>query len=256
MAKLEIHQFLCLKDNYGVLIHDPSTGFTASIDAPEAEPIRRGLAEKGWKLTHILVTHHHADHTQGIPQLKAEFGAKVIGPRNEAAKIRDLDETVGEGDTVRCGSFDARVLDTPGHTAGHITYWIPSANVAFAGDTLFAIGCGRVIEGTMEMMWASLAKLAALPADTSVYCGHEYTLSNAKFALTIEPENAALQARAKEVEKMIAAGTATLPTTIAEELETNPFLRPRSAAIRKRLGMEKSADWQVFGEVRERKNRS
>lgn len=256
MAKLEIHQFMCLKDNFGVLIHDASAGITASIDAPEEAPVRKALAEKGWKLTHILVTHHHGDHTAGILPLKEATGCSVIGPKAEAAKIKGLDKTVGEGDAFMLGGNEVKVLDTPGHTAGHITFWIPSAKVAFAGDTLFAIGCGRVIEGSMEQMWGSLAKLAKLPGDTVVYCGHEYTLSNARFALAIEPENAALVRRAAEVEALIAAGKPTLPTRIDVELATNPFLRPQSPAIRKRLGMEKSADWQVFGEVRERKNQS
>lgn len=256
MAVLERHQFLCLKDNYGVLVHDRDAGITASIDAPEADAVRRALKDKGWKLTHILVTHHHADHTQGIAPLKAETGCTVIGPKAEAGRISGLDRTVGGGDRFKLGSFDIDVMDTPGHTAGHITYHVPAARVAFAGDTLFAIGCGRVIEGNMEMMWQSLARLAALPADTEVYCGHEYTASNARFALTVEPENEALQKRAKEVEALVAAGRPTLPTTIGLELATNPFLRPQSPAIRKRLGMEQSADWQVFGEVRERKNRS
>ena len=253
---MEVYQFPCLKDNYGVLIHDKAAGLTAAIDAPDAEPVRRALNEKGWTLTHILVTHHHADHTQGIEALKAETKCIVIGPRAEAAKIKGLDKTVGEGDTFQFGGTDVHVLDTPGHTAGHITFWMPSETVAFAGDTLFAVGCGRVIEGTMEMMWGSLAKLAKLPGATQVYCGHEYTLANVKFALSIEPENEALQVRAAEIEKLVAAGKATLPTRIDLELATNPFLRPQSPAIRKRLGMEKAADWQVFGEVRERKNRS
>lgn len=256
MPKLEFHQFLCLKDNYGVLVHDPASGQTASIDAPEADAVRRALAETGWKLTHILVTHHHADHTQGIAPLKAETGCKVIGPKGEAAKIAGLDETVGGGDTFQFAGVEVRVIDTPGHTAGHITLWMPSENVAFAGDTLFAAGCGRVIEGTMRQMWDSLEKVAKLPPETIVYCGHEYTLSNIKFALTIEPDSAALNARAKDVEALVAAGRPTLPTTIAVELETNPFLRPQVPAIRKRLGMEKAADWEVFGEIRERKNRS
>lgn len=256
MAKLEIHQFLCLKDNYGVLLHEPDAGLTAAIDAPETGPIQRALKEKGWKLTHIMVTHHHADHTQGIGPLKAETGCIVIGPKAEASKIKGLDKTVGEGDTFAFGGSQVHVLDTPGHTAGHITFWLPSQGVAFAGDTLFAIGCGRVIEGSMEMMWNSLTKLAKLPPATRVYCGHEYTLANAKFALSVEPENEALKTRAAEIEKLVSAGRPTLPTRIDIELETNPFLRPQSAAIRKRLGMEKAADWQVFGEVRERKNRS
>ncbi len=256
MSKLEIHQFPCLKDNFGVLIHDPATGQTAAIDAPEAAAVRKALANKGWKLTHILVTHHHADHTDGVLPLKEETGCTVIGPKAEASRIKGLDRTVAEGDTFKFAGSEVRVIDTPGHTAGHITFHIPSSNVAFAGDTLFAVGCGRVNEGTMEMMWNSLAKLAKLPADTAVYCGHEYTLSNVKFALTIEPENEALKARAVEIDTLLAAGKATLPTTIGVELATNPFLRPQSPAIRKRLGMETSADWQVFGEIRERKNRS
>ncbi len=255
MAQLEIHQFMCLKDNFGVLVHDSSTGETAAIDAPEAEPIRRALKDKGWKLTHILVTHHHADHTQGIAPLKAETGCTVIGPKAEAAKIQGLDKTVGGGDKLTFAGHEVNVIDTPGHTAGHITYWVPGSKVAFAGDTLFAVGCGRVIEGDLKMMWESLSRLAKLPGDTMIYCGHEYTQSNVKFALTIEPENAALKARAEEVDKQLAAGKATCPTRLDQELAINPFLRPQVPAIRKRFGMENAPDWQVFGEIRERKNR-
>ncbi len=253
---LTIHQFACRSDNYGVLIHDPDAKLTAAIDAPETEAVRRALAEKGWKLTHILVTHHHADHTDGILPLKAETGCTVLGPKGEASKIMGLDKLVGEGDAFAFGSSEVKVLETPGHTSGHISYWIPSENVAFVGDTVFAMGCGRVIEGTPEMMWNSLQKVAKLPPATELYCGHEYTVSNAKFALTIEPENKALQARAAEAEKLRAAGKATLPTRLDAELETNPFLRPQIPAIRARLGMEKAPDWQVFAEIRERKNRS
>ena len=256
MSGLEIHQFACLNDNFGVLIHNSTTGQTASIDAPEAEPVRRALAAKGWKLTHILVTHHHADHTQGIAPLKAETGCTVIGPKAEAARIPTLDKTVGGGDKLALGSHAIEVLDTPGHTAGHITYWMPGDKVAFVGDTLFAIGCGRVIEGTPQMMWKSLARLAKLPGDTMIYCGHEYTASNARFALTIEPENQALVARAAEVDRLIAAGKATLPTRLDQELAINPFLRPHVPGIRKRLGLEAAQDWQVFAEIRERKNKS
>ena len=256
MAKLEFHQFPCLKDNYGVLIHDAASGQTAAIDAPEAEPVRRALKEKGWKLSHILVTHHHADHTQGIEPLKAETRCTVIGPKAEAGKIKSLDKTVAEGDTFQFGATEVRVFDTPGHTAGHITFWMPSASAAFAGDTLFAVGCGRVIEGNMEMMWNSLQKIANLPGETQVYCGHEYTLANVRFALTIEPENEVLSKRAAEIETLVAAGKPTLPTRVDVELATNPFLRPQSPAIRKRLGMATAPDWQVFGEIRERKNRS
>ena len=255
MAKLEIHQFPCLSDNYGVLLHDAERGVTASIDAPDAKAVAAALKAKGWKLTHILTTHHHADHTDGNLALKKDTGCSITGPRGEAAKIPGIDKAVGEGDTFSFGAHEVRVLETPGHTAGHITYWIPSAEVALVGDTLFAIGCGRVIEGNPQMMWNSLEKLMRLPKETSVYCGHEYTQSNAKFALTIEPENAALQKRAKEVDQLRAGGKPTLPTTIGLELDTNPFLRPHVPAIRKRLDMEGKADWEVFGEIRERKNR-
>lgn len=253
---LEIHQFPCLSDNFGVLIHDTERGVTASIDAPTADSVRQALAAKGWKLSYIFTTHHHADHTDGNLALKQETGCVIIGPKAEAAKVPGIDTAVGEGDAFRLGSHQVQVLDTPGHTNGHITFHIPSANVAFVGDTLFALGCGRVIEGSMEMMWTSLAKLAALPGNTQIYCGHEYTLANARFALTIEPENAALVARAAEIEKLRKSGHATLPTRIDVELATNPFLRVNSPHIRKRLGLESAADWQVFAEVRNRKNKA
>ena len=255
MAKLDIQQFPCLSDNYGVLIRDAEAGVTAAIDAPDASQVAAALKEKGWRLTHILTTHHHGDHTAGNLALKADTKCTIIGPRGEAAKVPVIDQKVGEGDTFKFGSFEVRVLDTPGHTAGHITYLIPSAGVAFVGDTLFAIGCGRVIEGNAQMMWNSLQKLMALPKETQVYCGHEYTQSNAKFALTIEPENAALVKRAKEVDQLRAAGKPTLPTNIGIELETNPFLRPSVPAIQQRLGMTGKPEWQIFGEIRERKNR-
>jgi hydroxyacylglutathione hydrolase len=256
MEKLEIHQFPCLADNYGVLIHDPAAGVTAAIDTPDAAAISAALKEKGWRLTHIFNTHHHGDHTGGNLALKSQTGCMIVGPRGEAGKIPGIDKAVGEGETYRFGSHEVRILDTPGHTLGHISYWIASQRVAFVGDTLFAMGCGRVFEGTARMMWQSLEKLAALPGETRVYCGHEYTQSNAKFALTIEPENEALRARAEEVERLRAAGAPTLPTRIDLELATNPFLRPRVPAIQKRLGMEGRPEWEIFGELRERKNRS
>lgn len=255
MPSLDIRQFNCLSDNFGVIIRDPATGAVAAIDAPEASAVEAALKAAGWTLTHILVTHHHADHTDGIPALKAQYGAKVIGPKGEASKIKDIDETVGGGDVFKLGAVEVRVIDTPGHTLGHITYWMPDAEAAFVGDTLFSLGCGRVLEGDMKMMWGSLAKLAALPPETAVYCGHEYTAANAKFSLTIEPENMALQARAQEVEQLRAAGKPTLPTTIGRELATNPFIRSGSVAIRTRLGLAAAEDWQVFAEVRERKNK-
>lgn len=251
---LEIHQFPARSDNYGVLVHDPETGMTASIDAPDAKAVKSALAEKGWQLTHIFTTHHHNDHTEGNAALKSETGCEIIGPRGEAAKIPQIDRQVGEGDSFRFANFDVNVLETPGHTLGHISYVIPEAKVAFVGDTMFAMGCGRVFEGSHEMMWNSLNKLRQLPADTTVYCGHEYTQSNAGFALTIEPDNAALQARAAEVDDLRAQGKPTLPTTIARELKTNPFLRACEPDVKAALGMDGAADWQVFGEIRNRKD--
>jgi hydroxyacylglutathione hydrolase len=251
----ETRVFLCLKDNYGVLIHDSATGATAAIDAPEAAPIEAALKSAGWKLTDILVTHHHADHTGGIAELKQRHNCRVVAPRAEAAKIPLVDETVREGDTVHVGKLAANVIETPGHTAGHITYWFHSDKLAFAGDTLFSIGCGRVIEGTPEMMWASLKKLRDLPGDTRVYCGHEYTLANIKFAQTIEPDNAALKARAAQAQKQIAAGQWTIPTTIDEEKAANVFLRADVPAVAAAVGLAGKPAAEVFAEVRARKNR-
>jgi len=255
MAQLEIHQFPCLDDNYGVLIRDSEAGLVASIDAPAADPVRNALKEKGWTLTHILTTHYHWDHTDGNLALKSETGCTIVGPRPEASKIPGIDQQVGEGDSFKFGNFDVKVFETPGHTAGHIVYWMPEANVAFVGDTLFAMGCGRVNEGSMAEMWSGIEKVAKLPPETMLYCGHEYTIANAKFALTVEPGNAALQARMKDVEALRAAGRPTLPTKLADELETNPFIRVNSAESRKTIGMENASDAEVFGEVRERKNR-
>lgn len=255
MPNLDIHQFLCLKDNYGVLVHDSATGETAAIDAPDAACVEKALEEKGWRLTHILVTHHHHDHTGGIPALKASAGCLVIGPRAEAARIPGIDREVGEGDRFQLCGCEVRVLDTPGHTIGHVCYWLPEAKVAFVGDTLFPLGCGRVLEGNPEMMWASLRKLAALPRDTTLYCGHEYTKMNSEFALSIEPENDALQKRAMAVAALRAEGKPTVPSKLGEEIDTNVFLRPHVSAIRNRLGMRADADWRVFAAIRERKNK-
>ena len=251
---LLVEQFICRSDNYGVLIHDTETRQTASIDAPEYAPIAEKLKEKGWRLDTILVTHHHADHVEGNLALKKEFGCTIIGPAGEADRIPGIDKAVKGGDTFRFGSYEVKVLDTPGHTSGHISYWLPSAGIAFVADTLFAIGCGRILEGTPEMMWDSLEKIAALPDNTSVYVGHEYTLANARFALSVDPGNPDLVTRADEVARLRDAGKMTLPTTIALEKRTNPFLRARDPAIRQRLGMQDSPDAAVFGELRRRKD--
>ena len=252
----QTHLFLCLQDNYGVLLHDPQSGATAAVDAPEAGPIEAALRTTGWELTDILVTHHHADHTGGIAALKQRHGCRVVAPAREAARIPLVDVTVSENDKVRVGSLEASVYDTPGHTAGHISYFFPAEKLAFVGDTLFSIGCGRVIEGTPEMMWKSLIKLRALPDDTAVYCGHEYTAANIRFAKTIEPENPVLAQRAREVEKLRAGNNPTIPSRLGEEKAANPFLRADVPEVAKSVALAGKPAWQVFAEIRERKNRS
>src|SRR4029077_6406340 len=217
--------FLCLKDNFGVLLHDPESGATAAIDAPEAAAVEGALQAKGWRLTGILVTHHHHDHTGGIEELKHRYRCRVVAPDAEADGIPEVDETVREGDLVRVGGLEARVIETPGHTAGHISYVLASEKLVFVGDPLFSIGCGRVIEGTPEMMWQSLLKLRGLADDTRIYCGHEYTMANIRFAKTIEPDNTVLAERAREVDKLRGESKPTIPSTLAQEKAANPFLR-------------------------------
>ncbi len=251
----QTYLFPCLTDNFGVLLHDPDSGMTASIDAPEAAPVEAALKKTGWRLSEILVTHHHGDHTAGIGELKAHHKCRVVAPRAEAARIAHVDETVGEGDKVRLGALEGRVIETPGHTAGHISYFFPADKLAFVGDTLFSIGCGRIIEGNAEMMWHSLLKLRALPDDTEFYCGHEYTDANIRFAKTIEPNNAALAVRADDVKKLLAGGKPTIPATIGAEKAANPFLRADAAEVAQSVGLAGSPAWKVFAEIRERKNR-
>src|SRR5580704_16778040 len=204
---IHIHQFLCLEDNFGVLVHDPHTRATAAIDAPEAGPILATLAARKWELTDILITHHHADHTQGIAGLKAKYPrARVIGPAKEATKIGGLDLAIGEGDVVATGALAAKVIEVPGHTAGHVAYWFADEDVLFAGDTLFAMGCGRSFEERPTVLFHSLMKLAALPGETQVYCGHEYTVANARFALSVDPSNEILKERAAAAARQREAG--------------------------------------------------
>ena len=249
------HLFLCLKDNYGVLLHDPASGATAAVDAPEAAPVEAALKSTGWRLSDILVTHHHGDHTAGIAELKQHHRCRVVAPLQEASKIPLVDETVREGGKVSVGNLTANVIETPGHTAGHISYWFHADKLVFAGDTLFSIGCGRVIEGTPEMMWSSLLKLRDLPDDTQIYCGHEYTLANIKFAQSIEPNNRALAARAQQAAGQVAAGKPTIPTTMAEEKAANPFLRADVPSVAASVGLAGKPAAQVFAEVRARKNK-
>jgi hydroxyacylglutathione hydrolase len=249
-----IEQFTCRSDNFGVLIHDPASGLTAAIDAPEEAPIRARLAAKGWHLDAIFTTHHHGDHVEGNLGLKADFGCQITGPAAEADRSPGIDRRVAGGDTLMFGDIEFRVIDTPGHTLGHVSYWLQGEAIAFTADTLFAMGCGRVFEGTPEMMYASLEKLRALPDETVVYCGHEYTETNARFALTVDPDNPELHYRYEAVKRLVAAGRPTLPTTIALEKQTNPYFRVDDPAIRKRLGMEQAAPAAVFAEIRKRKD--
>src|SRR5581483_2310296 len=251
----QTYLFPCLTDNVGVLLHDPQSGATAAIDAPEAGPVEAALQKTGWRLTDILVTHHHHDHTDGIGALKQHHKCRVVAPRNEAQRIAHIDETVGEGDTVTVGSLKGRVIDTPGHTLGHISYFVPADKLAFVGDTLFSIGCGRVSEGDPEMMGNSLLKLRRLPDDTRFSCGHEYPGASVRFAKTVEPNNKALAARADEVAKLLAAHQFTIPATIGAEKAANPFLRADNPDLAESLGLAGSPAWKVFAEIRERKNR-
>lgn len=234
---LEIHQFPCLKDNYGYLLHDPVSAETAAIDTPDAARILAEADRKQWRITHIFNTHHHMDHAGGNLAIKERTGCRIIGPRAEQSRIPGIDTGVGEGDEVKLGAISGRVFDVPGHTAGHIAYWFAADKTAFVGDTLFALGCGRLFEGTAAQMWSSLSKLMALPPDTRLYCAHEYTQSNARFALTVEPHNAALLERAQLIDSMRAKGEWTVPTTVGLELATNPFLRASSRDLQKTIGV-------------------
>ncbi|MCF6322319.1 MAG: hydroxyacylglutathione hydrolase [Rhizobiaceae bacterium] len=256
MSKLQFHQFIIGNDNFGVLVHDPDSGQCVSIDAPEYDAVLNALQETGWSLSHIFVTHWHLDHVEGIEGLKQKFKCNVVGPTLEADKIKNLDVTVDDGDEFQFGSQSVRVISTPGHTLGMVNFYFPQAGVVFTGDTLFALGCGRVFEGDGAMMWESMQKLAALPRETIVYCGHEYTLANGDFALGIDSGNKKLAARMDKFIALREAGKPTLPTTIGEELDTNPFLRTDDLAIRKGLGMKDASDSEVFSEIRSRKDKA
>jgi hydroxyacylglutathione hydrolase len=249
---LEIELVPCLKDNYAYLVREG--GLCAAVDPSEPAPVKAALARHGWKLTHILNTHHHWDHTGGNLALKEEFAAQVVGPAKDRERIAGLDVGVTEDAPWQFGSHRVRVLEIPAHTKAHIAFVFDDAKAAFTGDTLFAMGCGRLFEGTPAMMWASLSKLMTLPDDMRIYCGHEYTLSNGRFALTVEPNNADLAARMREVEALREKNAPTIPSTMRIEKRTNPFLRPNSPEIRKTLGLESASDVDVFAETRRRKD--
>lgn len=254
MSNLQIEQINCLSDNYGYLVHDPESGETACIDTPETAPILDRLSQKGWVLSHIWNTHHHYDHAGNNLEIKQATGCQIIGPAGEADKIPGIDRAVDDGDVVQLGAHQAHILNVGGHTLGHIAYHLPATAHAFVGDSLFALGCGRVFEGTMAQMWGSLQKLAALPRATQVFCAHEYTAANAAFAATIDPDNPNLQQRIADITALRAQNQPTVPTNIGVELDTNPFLRPADASIRQHLNMVDASDADVFAEIRARKD--
>ena len=252
---LDIVTVPCLSDNYAFLVHSPQTGETVLVDAPEAAPIRRTLADRGWTLSNILITHHHSDHIDAVEPLREEFDTRVIGARADSRRLPRLDLALAEGDGFEILAHEVRVLDVSGHTVGHIAFHIPEASVVFTADSLMALGCGRLFEGSAEQMWTSLSKLAALPAETLVCSGHEYTAANAKFALTIEPDNPDLKARAAAIDVARANGEPTVPSSLADELATNPFLRASRPEVKALMGMSNMPDSAVFAEIRKRKDR-
>jgi hydroxyacylglutathione hydrolase len=249
---LQVHQFLVLDDNYAFLIHDPESGETATIDTPDAGAILAEADGLGWKITQIWNTHWHPDHAGGNAEIKARTGASVTGPAEVERIGLAPDRIVHEGDTVRLGAMTARVLDVGGHTLQHIAYVCDSDKKAFVGDSIFAMGCGRMFEGTPDQMWGSLSKIAALPKDTTLYCAHEYTESNARFAIYYDPMNSDLQARVEDVKKLRAAGKPTVPMTLDQELRTNPFLR--APQLKHAIMLPNATDVEAFAEMRRRKD--
>jgi len=254
MSTLEIQQIPTRNDNYVYLARDSASGLVAVVDPSDADPVLETLDRLGWKLTHVLATHHHNDHVGGVPELMDKTGCIVVGARVDAARIPGISVEVGDGDTYMLGEAEAKVFDTPGHTSGHIAYWFSDSRALFCGDTLFALGCGRVFEGTHEQMWTSLSKFKEMPDDTQIFCAHEYTQANARFALSVEPDNADLQAYSKGVDEKRAAGTPTVPSLMGDERKANPFLRADKDELIRAVGMEGKGPVEVFAEVRTRKD--
>ncbi len=252
---LELVTIPCLADNYAYLLHDAASGHTTLVDAPEATPILNALAARGWRLDQILLTHHHSDHIQGVPEIVAATGAVVLGARADAHRLPPLTRAMAEGDSVLIGSEKAHVLDVSGHTLGHIAFHLPQSSLAFTADSLMAGGCGRLFEGSPALMWQSLSKLAALPGETLICSGHEYTTTNLRFAATIEPENPALQARTAKVAKARAEGRPTVPSRLSGELATNPFLRARLPHVKALIGRPDASDAEAFAEIRARRDK-
>lgn len=254
MPELQIHQIPVLRDNYVYLVRDPESEACAAVDPSVAKPVLDTLDGLGWRLTHILNTHHHHDHTGGNLEIKRATGCTIVGNGADARRIPGIDVRVVDGDTFTLGTRAAQVIDVSGHTLGHIAYWFEDCRAVFCGDTLFAIGCGRLFEGTPAQMWASLSKLRALPGDTAVYCAHEYTQSNAAFACSLDPDNAALAERSRRVDALRAEGRPTVPSTIAEERATNPFLRADDAELLEIAGLSGFDPVAAFAEIRRRKD--
>lgn len=244
----------CRSDNYAYIVRDEGTGQVAVVDAPEAAPLIAALEERGWRPDQIWITHHHGDHTEAVQPLVEKYGAQVVGHTKDRARLPDLDKEVSEGDTVALGETRARVIDVSGHTIGHIAFVLDADKAAFTGDSLMALGCGRVFEGTHAMMWESLSKFLGMPDDMRIYSGHNYGVANGRFALSIEPDNQALKDRIAGIEAANAAGEPIVPVTIAEEKATNPFLRAVERSVKKAVGLDDGDDASVFAEVRRRKD--
>jgi len=254
---LEVHQFPCLDDNYGFLLHDTDSGETTCIDTPDADACLCEAAAKGWRITQIWNTHWHPDHAGGNETIKGETGCLITAPERDAARIPDADRTVQGGDSIWLGDWEAKVIDVGGHTLGHVAYYLPRAGIAFVGDSLFPLGCGRMFEGTAPQFWASLSRLKALPPETMLYSAHEYTASNAKFALHADPDNAALKIYAEDVAQRRAAGKPTVPVSLEQELAANPFLRADDAGMQARWaanGAKVGDAVTTFAALREAKN--
>lgn len=252
---LELVTIPCRADNYAWLVHDPATDTTTVVDAPDAGPILRTLYQRGWKLSHILITHHHPDHIEGVQMLEAATGARVIGAKADAHRLPKLSDSVAPGDIIPIGMQKVEVINAPGHTLGHVAWYFADAGLVFTGDSLMSWGCGRLFEGSAAQMWATLSRLAALPPETLVCSGHEYTEANGRFALSLEPENPDLLARMADVRAARAADLPTLPVPLALELATNPFLRASDPAMKAVLEMDGAPDVEVFAALRKRKDR-